>query len=155
MNSKMTWIVCLVLGTLGAVVLLSVNVTRSSGGIIEPIRARQDPSAAYGAQLVVLCTPCHGADLTGDTSPNPQSPRAPSLTRGGVLDGWTETDFLTAMLLGYRPDGQPISPYMPWKIVTFDGGLQNRLHPLWLYLRSLPPATATPDKRVYDWPTTM
>ncbi len=92
----------------------------------------------YGDYLVRTgqCRTCHGADLTGGKDPDPNAPRAPSLTRSGELGAWSQQDFSTAMRTGVTPGGRKLSEYMPWKF--FGQMSDDELKAVWLYLQSLP-----------------
>lgn len=88
------------------------------------------------------CTSCHLPTLAGgqkiDGIPST------NLTLGGPLKPWTEEDFFKAIRTGTRPDGTKISEVMPWKAM---GSLtDDELRATWLYLRSVPPVTATTNQ---------
>jgi mono/diheme cytochrome c family protein len=89
----------------------------------------------YGRYLSGLCTSCHGADLTGGESPEPDSPPPPDITSGGRLTAWSQDDFLNAMRTGVTPEGRVIDPdYMPWQSI---GKLDDEeLQGLWMYLQT-------------------
>jgi len=96
----------------------------------------------YGEYMVVSsgCSECHGLDLAGGKSPNPESPPAPSLTKSGSLGGWTEADFVTAMRTGATPDGRHLSPFMAWQ--WYGQMTDDELSAVWMYLQMLPVAAA-------------
>ncbi len=63
---------------------------------------------AHGAYIAHVCTGCHGARLTGGRMVGgpPNIPPPANLTaHASGLGSWSETDFLTAMRTGKRPDG--------------------------------------------------
>jgi mono/diheme cytochrome c family protein len=97
---------------------------------------------AYGAYLTRLCQGCHGPQLAGGQSGDPESPPAPNLTPGGALGTWTEADFITAMRAGVTPDGRQLDPaFMPWQSI---GKLDDEeLVGIWLHLHALPALTTT------------
>lgn len=99
---------------------------------------------AYGRYLAVTCSGCHGADYTGGPQPGaaPGDPEAANLTRGGVMQHYSETQFVAAMRTGIRPDGTPIpNEVMPWQ--TLGSNLSDsELKALYLFFQSLP-ATAS------------
>jgi len=91
----------------------------------------------YGEYLSNLCTSCHGADLSGQVSPEPGAPIAPNLTPGGGLAAWTEADFIQTIRTGVNPNGYALNPqHMPWE--SFSKFDDVELQALWLYLASLP-----------------
>jgi cytochrome c553 len=96
---------------------------------------------AYGRHVAQLCTGCHGADFGGGRMSHggPDAPAAANLTPHVLgLERWSETDFLTALRTGTRPDGTAIDGrYMPWRAVG--QASDEELRSLWRYLRSLPP----------------
>jgi mono/diheme cytochrome c family protein len=93
-------------------------------------------STEYGAYLAGWCTACHGPDLGGARPVfDAEAPFAPDLTQAGVLGGWSEEEFLTALRTGVTPSGRPLAPeYMPWReFGQFD---DEELRGLWMYLQS-------------------
>ncbi|MBC7990680.1 MAG: c-type cytochrome [Luteimonas sp.] len=96
---------------------------------------------AYGRHVAQLCTGCHGADFGGGPMSHggPDAPPAANLTPHPLgLGRWSETDFLTALRTGTRPDGTAIDGrYMPWRAAG--QASDEELRSLWRYLRSLPP----------------
>ena len=129
---------------LGAGVLSSLlNAEEIDHQAARPAAPEPGVTVAYGAYLVKPggCLACHGADLAGARSPDPASPPAPNLTRGGHLTEWTEADFITALRTGATPDGHGIEArWMPWP------GMANytdeELKAIWLYIQSLPPTAS-------------
>jgi cytochrome c553 len=88
------------------------------------------------------CTSCHLQTLAGGLKID-GVPSA-NLTPGGPLKSWTEEDFFKAIRTGTRPDGTKISEVMPWKgMATLT---DDELRATWIYLRSVPPVTATAGK---------
>jgi mono/diheme cytochrome c family protein len=97
---------------------------------------------AYGEYLAAFCTSCHGANLAGSQPADPESPPAPNLTPNGRLANWTEEGFLTMMRTGITPEGRELqADFMPYE--SFGNFTDEELRGLWLYLQSLPPASAT------------
>jgi mono/diheme cytochrome c family protein len=91
------------------------------------------PTVEYGAYMISYldCSTCHGADLTGGTSP--VSPHGPSLR---VVKGWTLEQFMTTLRTGVDPSGHELKPTMPWKS---SGRMDDtELTALYSYLLSLP-----------------
>lgn len=92
-----------------------------------------DSTAEYGKFMTTFldCTACHGADLSGGTSP--VAPKGPSLR---VVKGWTQEQFITTLRTGVDPSGHELAPTMPWKST---GRLDDvELGALYAYLISLP-----------------
>lgn len=95
----------------------------------------------YGEYLTQSCKVCHGLSMSGGVIPAMPSswPPAPNLTwgSGSALPRWTESDFITAMRTGKRPQGQPLnSSYMPWTSFRHMDDLE--LKAVWAYLQALP-----------------
>ena len=100
------------------------------GVITTPPKAE---TAEYGKFMTTFldCTNCHGADLSGGTSP--VAPKGPSLR---VVKGWTKEDFIRTLRTGIDPSGHALAPVMPWKPT---GRLDDvELGALYEYLVSLP-----------------
>ncbi len=104
---------------------------------------------AYGRHVAQLCTGCHSADFGGGPMSHggPDAPPAANLTPHPLgLERWSETDFLTALRIGTRPDGTAIDGrYMPWRAVG--QASDEELRSLWRYLRSLPPVARDASTR--------
>jgi cytochrome c553 len=88
-------------------------------------------STAYGEYLVrsTGCRTCHGAALTGGTSPDPKAPPAPDITQRGALRLWSEQMFI----------GQArtrVGEFMPWKVLNAMS--DDELRAMWLYLKAVP-----------------
>jgi mono/diheme cytochrome c family protein len=98
----------------------------------------------YGHYLVHIagCAGCHGGNLAGGpiAGAPPDAPPAQNLTPTG-LGAWSMADFARAMRTGERPDGTTINPYMPW--ITFRNMTDDELHAIWLYLKHVPPSSAS------------
>lgn len=101
-----------------------------------------EASAEYGAYLVTTCTGCHQANLAGGPTPGsaPGDPLSANLTPAGNLAHWTLDDFKHTLRDGVTPEGKALDPaVMPWPLA---GQMTDvELEALWLYLKSLPPAT--------------
>ena len=79
----------------------------------------------YGKYLIATggCNGCHGMELKGGHVPgtppdHPDFPPATNIRQSGVVNGWTEADFIKTMRTGIRPNGVPIHPFMPYKAVA-------------------------------------
>jgi cytochrome c553 len=95
-------------------------------------------NAEYGDYLAAAtgCKKCHGEDLGGQVF-DPEAPKAPNLTQGGELIGWSEEDFIQTIRTGVSPSGHKLDlESMPWK--NYAKMDDDELKGLWMYLKSLP-----------------
>jgi cytochrome c553 len=112
---------------------------------VQPEAVKQEATSAYGEYLisVAACRDCHGVDLSGGTSTDPNGPpNGPNLTPAGELVGWTEADFFKAIQTGIKPSGTQLTEDMPWKY--YKNMTDDELKAIWMYLETLP-ATQTSD----------
>ncbi len=88
-------------------------------------------SAAYGEYLLDAtgCRTCHGANLTGGTSPDPKSPPAPDISQRGAMRFWSEQVFISQARTR-------LGEFMPWKVLNAMS--DDELRAIWLYLTSIP-----------------
>jgi mono/diheme cytochrome c family protein len=97
-------------------------------------------SAAYGEYLVNVndCRACHGSDLSGGTSPDPESPPGTDLTQSGILGAYSSAeDFIEFFRSGITPYNKEIdNVYMPWE--HFGLMTDEELSAIFEYLNSLP-----------------
>jgi mono/diheme cytochrome c family protein len=82
--------------------------------------------------------------MGGGLFPYPEegfSTTAPNLTPDEAtgIGKWTETQFLTALRTGVRPNGTVMVPFMPWPI--YASWNDEDLRAVWLYLRSSSPVS--------------
>ncbi|HYW51114.1 MAG TPA: c-type cytochrome [Gemmatimonadaceae bacterium] len=92
-----------------------------------------------GRYLAAGCTGCHKSDYAGgmmDAGPPGSKPSA-NITPAGRIGTWSETQFVTAIRTGVRPDRTTIDPSMPWK--AFSVLTDEELQSVYRYLRTLPP----------------
>ena len=91
----------------------------------------------YGAYVlsIAACRDCHSSDLGGGSDPENGMP-VPNLTPGGELSHWTQSDFLTAMHTGEKPDGTYLSTNMPFE--EYGRMNDDDLIAIFNYLQSLP-----------------
>ena len=90
----------------------------------------------YGRYLVVTggCTYCHGEALKGGIQHGPPgTPPSADLTTAGPTARWSESDFVTALRTGQRPDGTTINPFMPWRSTRLM--TDQEIQAVWAYLR--------------------
>lgn len=107
-----------------------------------PARIPSEASVEFGAYLATTCNGCHGENLAGGPIPfsPPDQPWSANLTPSGELGQWTLDDFKTTLRTGVTPNGRQLNPEnMPWTLTREMTDVE--LEALWLYLKSLPPAT--------------
>lgn len=88
-------------------------------------------NAKYGGYLVRLggCRDCHGSELTGGKSPEPEAPYAPDITAKGAMRTWSQETFINVVYTAREND-------MPWgELRAFT---DPELEAVYTYLRSLP-----------------
>jgi len=118
----------------GMMPLAAVEAIDTSAPPPAPIEAAA--TAAYGAQLAVFCSGCHGPDLAGQATPLNEP--APNLTPHETgLAGWTRDDLTRALREGVRPDGTTMSDAMPWR--NLGRMTDTEIAALWAYLSDLEP----------------
>ena len=91
-------------------------------------------TAQYGAYLTTICRGCHGDQLKGGPAREKLAPPFPDITATGSMKTWKETDLITALRTGKKPDGKIISDFMPWKVFSFT---DNELKAIYLHLKEL------------------
>ena len=90
----------------------------------------------YGKYVAATCTGCHRDNLQGGPIQGapPEWPPAQNIT-GKALAKWNETQFITSLRTGKRPDGSLIKFPMPWQSL---GKLTDtEMKALWKYLATL------------------
>ena len=121
--------------------LFSVNSIDHSS--LAPAAPPAGASVEYGQYLVNIgdCQACHGPELSGAASFEPDGKPGVNLTPGGELIGWDLQDFITMMRTGMTPSGRQVDEAMPWK----NFGLLDDpdLEAVFLYLESLPAQDST------------
>ncbi len=61
------------------------------------------------------CWSCHGKDLGGSKSPDPNAPPAPSIRSNGAIAEWSLEQFQSFANTGVTPDGRSVdNKFMPW-----------------------------------------
>lgn len=101
-------------------------------------------TAEYGEYVLNIsgCKTCHGAQLNGGKSPNPNSPFVPNLTPAGNLSKWTPEQFMTTLRTGKTPEGKQLQKeFMPY--TAFTSLSDEELTALYMYIKSQP-AVPTP-----------
>jgi mono/diheme cytochrome c family protein len=119
----------------GAFGKLPAEVIDHNGGHTPP--AARGATAEYGAYLarVGVCADCHGNDYTGGEAGGGGA-AAPNITSAGNVGGWTRDQFVQTIRTGVRPNGEPLSEDMPWKV--YGRMTDDDLAALHAYLRTLP-----------------
>lgn len=104
------------------------------------------PTREYGQYLVSVggCRGCHGPNLVGAASPEPDTPPSANITPAGPIGRWSEADFVRAIRTGTRPDGTKINEFMPWKSMSTH--TDDELRAIWLYLQTVPPVESPAAK---------
>jgi|688.fasta_scaffold02991_3 mono/diheme cytochrome c family protein len=100
------------------------------------------PSAAvsneYGAYLLEItgCKACHGPELKGGKSPDPNSPYVPDIKGNGVIKTWSAEQFTITLKTGMTPENKELNDnFMPWK---HTGQLPEQdLEAIYTYLMSI------------------
>lgn len=122
--------------------LLAAGKIRLAADLIDHATLKPDvvgrgPTVAYGRYVAVSCRGCHGSNYSGgkiEIGP-PGWPHAANLTPAGRLAGWSESDFISALRTGRRPDGTELNPVMPRAFGQMD---DVELKAVWRFLGTLP-----------------
>jgi len=121
-------------------------VEHRTGPITSPLPG---PTVEYGGYISTGCRGCHGEDYAGGPVPgNPRSalPAANLTPAASGLAEWSEADVFRAIRTGVRPDGSAIDPVqMPWPSLSVF--TDDEVRAMWRFLRSLPPVTASFERR--------
>ena len=113
-------------GSIGPDEFVNANPSRSSA-------PASGPTAEYGAYLAgVTCVACHGADLRGGVSPDPDVPSSDL----ALVAAWPFDAFVKTMREGINPGGTNLDPeLMPWK--AFQHMTDEELTALYEHLKTL------------------
>ncbi|XOV93277.1 MAG: c-type cytochrome [Bacteroidota bacterium] len=85
--------------------------------------------------LVTGCQSCHGEALSGQVTPDPNSPPSANLTPGGNLANWSYDDFTSFMHSGKTKEGKIIdTKFMPWQ--AYSHLPEEELEAIFTYLKS-------------------
>jgi mono/diheme cytochrome c family protein len=132
------------IGPVGRALLMAGAFGQLPAEAIDHTAPRQPPPAAsvsaeYGQYLVsaIGCSGCHGPDLAGGAVPGsaPDDPRAPNITPGGEIAGWSEAEFLNTLRTGVTPGGRQFVGDMP---LEYGQMTDDELKAIFQYLQSLP-----------------
>ena len=93
-------------------------------------------SVEYGKYIAATCTGCHRNNFQGGPIQGAPPEWAPAQNiTGTALAKWNETQFITSLRTGKRPDGSLIKFPMPWQSL---GKLtETEMKALWKYLQTL------------------
>lgn len=111
---------------------------------VSPATVDKTVSVEYGAYMSTSCIGCHKPNFAGGPVPGaaPGDPPSANLTPAGHLADWTLDDFTLALRNGVTPEGKALDPaQMPWTLTQHMTDVE--IESLWLYLKSLPPATSS------------
>lgn len=99
-----------------------------------------EPTAKYGEYLAIGCTGCHGPTLSGGKIPGgpPDWKPAANITPAGI-GRYSETDFITVLREGKRPDGSAVDSLMPWRLTKSMTDVE--LKAVYAYLKTVPAKT--------------
>ena len=113
-------------GGIGPDEFVNANPSRSTAPV-------PGPTEEYGAYLAgVTCVACHGEDLRGGVSPDPNVP-SPDLV---PVAAWPFEAFIKTMRTGVNPGGTNLNPeLMPWK--AFRHMTDDELTALYEHLKTL------------------
>lgn len=95
---------------------------------------------ARGEYLSVItgCQGCHGENLSGKDTGDPNSPLSSNLTPAGNLKNWDYADFKNFLETGKTKEGKElVNTYMPWK--AYNRLPEGELAAIFSYLKSLDP----------------
>ena len=97
-------------------------------------------TAEYGSQLVMLCTGCHGPNLSGGPIPGAPADMAIPLNltpHETGTKGWAYEDFDKILKTGIRKDGKKLDAMMPIDITR--NYSETEVKALWAHLQTVPP----------------
>ena len=117
--------------------LFAASVIDHSKPLVEamPIAATTE----YGEYVMNIsgCKTCHGPQLNGGKSPNPNSPPVPNLTPAGNLSKWSAEQFTTTLRTGLTPEGKQLQKeFMPY--TAFTSLSDEEMTALYMYIKTLP-----------------
>ncbi len=111
--------------------------------LVPPATTPAGVTIDHGAYLVRAggCMQCHGANLAGGHyEGSPSDPAATNISPAGI-GTWSEADFVRTLRSGKDPKGHDLNRFMPWP--SYGQMSDDELAAIWMYLRSVPPSTAT------------
>jgi len=95
-------------------------------------------TAEYGQYLmsITYCSMCHGSDLKGGPSLDPDMLDAPNITAYGAPAGWSEEQFVTTIRSGVTPYDRALDrESMPWDL--YAKMTDNELAAMYRHIASL------------------
>ena len=101
--------------------------------------AAEGVSVEYGKYIAVACTGCHGETYSGGPIPGAPATMPVPANLTPASDGlgrYDETQFITMIRTGQRPDGTTINEFMPWKV--YGNMTDTELKALYMFFKSLP-----------------
>lgn len=90
--------------------------------------------AKSGQYLSTTCKGCHSPSFKGAEAHAPGQPNTPDITSTGNLGKWSDKEFVAMFRTGTRPNGKPLSPFMPASSFTYT---DDELKGIYAYLHGL------------------
>ncbi|MEZ5013298.1 MAG: c-type cytochrome [Chitinophagales bacterium] len=93
----------------------------------------------YGKYTIRIhgCFSCHGENLNGNKTPDPDSPPGANITMNGNPGKWTYEQFVETLQSGKTPEGKELdNKYMPWAELGQMSDLE--LQAVYNYIKSIP-----------------
>jgi cytochrome c553 len=134
---QLTFLAKMLISTGAMANMLPAEIIDHSAAYNPEVAAEETPG--FGKYLVSIsgCKVCHGLNLNGGKSPDPNSPPVPNITPGGHSGNWSEADFIAAMQTGKTPEGKILNPlFMPWR--DYMNMTNTELTAIYKYMKSLP-----------------
>lgn len=133
-----------VLGPVGRLLLATGKMPIAAEEVDHDYESELTPPAVaeteeYGKHIAQVCVGCHRLEFEGGpiAAGPPEWPPAANLTADS-FKSWSESDFMSAIRTGVRPDGSLLNAEaMPWPVISQWTDLELRA--VYLYLQTLPP----------------
>ena len=104
---------------------------------VQHLQTQTEATAEFGYYLTRLCVDCHGDDLHGGPPEQREPTPGPDLSPAGRLGSWDQSQFMTAIRTGRRPDGTMLNDStMPWQAIANLNDVE--LSAIWAYLSTMP-----------------
>jgi cytochrome c553 len=104
---------------------------------VQHLQTQTEATAKFGYYLTRLCVDCHGDDLRGGPPEQREPTPGPDLSPAGRLGSWDQSQFMTAIRTGRRPDRTMLNDStMPWQAIANLNDVE--LSAIWAYLSTMP-----------------